>query len=107
MNIQVDNPRAPRPAETSVAEANKAALDALPFTDRRDFEDAERGFIGTNPDASVVAGERIVWSQKPYAFLRSDEAPETVHPSLWRIAQLNCRHGLFEVTQRIYQVRGF
>ena len=26
---------------------------------------------------------------------------------LWRIAQLNCRHGLFEVTQRIYQVRGF
>src|SRR5947209_13586853 len=107
MNIQADNSRAPRPAEASVAAANKAALDALPFADRRDFEDAERGFVGTVADATITIGERKVWSQRPYAFLQADEAPTTVHPSLWRISQLNCRHGLFEVTERIYQIRGF
>jgi alkyl sulfatase BDS1-like metallo-beta-lactamase superfamily hydrolase len=108
MNIEADNPRAPRPAEASVASANKAALDALPFADRRDFDDAERGFIGTNADAAITTGEgRTVWSQKPYGFLQAEEAPATVHPSLWRISQLNCRHGLFQVTEHIYQIRGF
>jgi alkyl sulfatase BDS1-like metallo-beta-lactamase superfamily hydrolase len=107
MNVQADAPSAPRPAEVSVAEANRAALDALPFADRRDFEDAERGFIGTIADAIIMAGDRGAWSQKHYSFLQSDEAPASVHPSLWRLAQLNCRHGLFEVTDRIYQIRGF
>jgi alkyl sulfatase BDS1-like metallo-beta-lactamase superfamily hydrolase len=107
MNIQADAPHPPRPAESAVAVANKAALDALPFADRRDFEDADRGFIGTIPDAAIMTGERKVWSQEPYGFLQAYAAPGTVNPSLWRIAQLNCRHGLFEVTERIYQVRGF
>uniref|UniRef100_UPI0011318B42 MBL fold metallo-hydrolase n=1 Tax=Listeria monocytogenes TaxID=1639 RepID=UPI0011318B42 len=30
-----------------------------------------------------------------------------VNPSLWRIAQLNMTNGLFKVTDRVYQVRGF
>jgi alkyl sulfatase BDS1-like metallo-beta-lactamase superfamily hydrolase len=48
-----------------------------------------------------------VWSQRPYAFL-DDEAPAaTVNPSLWRQARLNCIHGLFEVTPRMFPVRGF
>ena len=33
--------------------------------------------------------------------------PTTVNPSLWRQARLNMHHGLFQVTDRIYQVRGF
>ena len=33
--------------------------------------------------------------------------PDTVNPSLWRQARLNMLHGLFKVTDRIYQVRGF
>ncbi len=107
MTSEGGDPRAPRAAEAAVVGANKAALDALPFADRRDFDDVDRGFIGTLPDAAIQAGERTVWSQKPYGFLQSDEAPPSVHPSLWRIAQLNCRHGLFEVTERVYQVRGF
>ncbi len=36
-----------------------------------------------------------------------NDAPETVHPSLWRMAQLNGMHGLFEVAPGIYQVRGY
>ena len=33
--------------------------------------------------------------------------PNSVNPSLWRQARLNTIHGLFRVTERLYQVRGF
>ena len=33
--------------------------------------------------------------------------PHTVHPSLWRQARLNSVHGLFQVCDGIFQVRGF
>jgi len=79
----------------------------LDFTDRQDFDDARRGFIATLPDAHIASdGGGVAWSMKPYGFLRG-EAPDTVNPSLWRMAQLNTEHGLFQVTERIYQVRGF
>ena len=42
----------------------------------------------------------------PYAFLDAD-CPDTAHPSLWRQGQLVARQGLFEVSEGIYQVRGF
>lgn len=41
-----------------------------------------------------------------YKFIEG-EAPDSVNPSLWRIAQLNMTNGLFKVTDRVYQVRGF
>jgi alkyl sulfatase BDS1-like metallo-beta-lactamase superfamily hydrolase len=95
-------------AEPRVIEINASALTKLPFADRQDFTDAERGFLGTVPDATIrnEAG-RAVWSMADYSFLNDDTAPGSVHPSLWRQAQLNCRHGLFEVTPGIYQIRGF
>jgi alkyl sulfatase BDS1-like metallo-beta-lactamase superfamily hydrolase len=34
-------------------------------------------------------------------------APASVNPSLWRNAQLNLQYGLYEVTDGIYQVRGY
>src|SRR5256885_9754445 len=40
------------------------------------------------------------------AFLERDQAPDTVHPALWRQAQRNRVSGLFQVTDRLYQVRG-
>jgi alkyl sulfatase BDS1-like metallo-beta-lactamase superfamily hydrolase len=98
----------PRAAEPGVVARNAAVLGELPFGNRRDFEDAERGFIGTMPDATVaVDGRRPVWSLADYGFLKEDAAPGSVNPSLWRQAQLNCRHGLFEVVPGIYQIRGF
>ena len=50
---------------------------------------------------------RVVWSLREYAFLVEETAPPTVNPSLWRQARLNMHHGLFRVTDRVYQVRGF
>ena len=98
-------PKAPEPA---TLKANADMAKTLPFADRQDFEDAMRGFIGTVPDALVPgAGPRPAWSMKPYDFLKANDAADTVNPSLWRQAQLNAIHGLFKVTDRVYQVRGF
>ncbi|MEZ5764649.1 MAG: MBL fold metallo-hydrolase [Xanthobacteraceae bacterium] len=82
---------------------------SLPPDDRADFDDAARGFIGTIPDARVeAAGGRVVWDMAPYAFeAQGNPPPDTINPSLWRQAQLNNHHGLFEVTPGIYQVRSF
>jgi len=95
-------------AEPTVKARNAAVLTELPFADRQDFTDAERGFLGSLPGATITndAG-RTVWSMTDYAFLKDDTASDTVNPSLWRQSQLNCRHGLFEVVPGIYQIRGF
>jgi linear primary-alkylsulfatase len=95
-------------AEPTVVARNTAVLGELPFSDRQDFIDAERGFIASLPDATIrnEAG-RVVWSMADYSFLADDRVPDTVNPSLWRQSQLNCRHGLYEVVPGIYQIRGF
>ena len=96
-----------KPAHPTTVEANARVATELDFTDRRDFEDAQRGFIGTIPDAHILTDSgHVAWSMADYAFL-DGEPPATVNPSLWRLSQLNRIHGLFQVTDRIYQVRGF
>jgi len=95
-------------ATQATIDANEAARRALPADDQLDFEEAGRGFIGTIPDAEIRDDYgRLVWSMADYAFLDDETAPPTAHPSLWRQARLNRMHGLFEVCERIYQVRGF
>jgi alkyl sulfatase BDS1-like metallo-beta-lactamase superfamily hydrolase len=75
--------------------------------DRRDFADADRGWIGTiAPMVVTTTDGRVVWDMDRWSFLAGD-APDTVHPGLWRQAQLTAKHGLYEVTDGIYQVRGF
>lgn len=98
----------PKPPEPLTLRANAELTKTLPLADRQDFDDAMRGFIGTTPDALVSGtGPRPVWTMKPFDFLKRDEATDSVNPSLWRQAQLNAIHGLFNVTERVYQVRGF
>lgn len=95
-------------ATAATLDANRQALRELPAEDHLDEAEARRGFIGTVPDAEVRdAYGRLVWSLADYAFLDEPQAPATAHPALWRQARLNRIHGLFEVTNRIYQVRGF
>ncbi|MDR5698626.1 alkyl/aryl-sulfatase [Agromyces aerolatus] len=78
----------------------------LDWADRTDFENVERGFIGTVEDPKIRnANGDVVWDTERFAFLSAD-APATVNPSLWRQSQLLQKHGLFEVTDGIYQVRG-
>lgn len=81
---------------------------ALPLADRQDYEDARRGFIATRQELQIKDAQgRVVWDLGNFDFLDQEESPDTVHPGLWRQAQLNRLHGLFKVTDGIYQVRGF
>ncbi|WP_425987823.1 alkyl/aryl-sulfatase [Afipia sp. DC4300-2b1] len=94
-------------AEPASRAVNDAFLRTLPFSDRADFEDARRGFIATLPDG-IIPGptDKPAFNTKQYDFLKNDQVPATVNPSLWRQAQLNAINGLFKVTERVYQVRG-
>lgn len=48
-----------------------------------------------------------VWDLRRYAFLLEDKIPYTVNPKLWEQGKLNLNSGIFRITDRIYQVRGF
>ncbi len=87
--------------------AQKAVRERLPFSDTEDFELAGRGFIAAIPEG-VVRNEqgRALWNLQAYDFLDNEEAPDTVNPSLWRMARLNMNSGLFKVCERVYQIRG-
>jgi alkyl sulfatase BDS1-like metallo-beta-lactamase superfamily hydrolase len=80
---------------------------AADFADRTDFENSDRGFVGALDPMEIKAADgRVVWEMEGWSFL-AGERPDTVHPSLWRQAQLTAKHGLYEVMDGIYQVRGF
>jgi alkyl sulfatase BDS1-like metallo-beta-lactamase superfamily hydrolase len=97
----------PKDASASVIAQQAAMLNALPFSDTADFDDAARGFMGTLDHARIANAQgRVVWSLEPYGFLSDGKAPLTVNPSLWRQSRLNMQHGLFEVVPGVYQVRG-
>jgi alkyl sulfatase BDS1-like metallo-beta-lactamase superfamily hydrolase len=78
-------------------------------TDAKDFERVSRGFVAHHPTGIISDHDgRTVVDVNQYNFLETgNPAPNTVHPSLWRHAQLNHHHGLFEVTPGIWQVRGY
>jgi len=81
-------------------------MTTLPFDDTTDFEDADRGLIGSLVPCVVTAEDgRVIWDNDAYQFL-DDDCPDTANPSLWRQSQLCAKQGLYEVTDGIYQVRG-
>jgi alkyl sulfatase BDS1-like metallo-beta-lactamase superfamily hydrolase len=88
-------------------ESNAAVGREVPLGDSTDFENARRGLIASDPSLVVKrASGETVWDQTAYAFVDGD-APPSVNPSLWRQAKLNGIHGLFQVGDGIYQLRGF
>jgi hypothetical protein len=100
----------PKPATEHTRKANAAFARTLPFADKWDFDEAKKGLIAPLPGGGVVKNTdgRVVWDLGRYNFIEMDEAPpDTVNPSLWRQAQLLSLTGLFQVTDRIYQVRGY
>ena len=96
-----------KPATQETKEAQAAVLTSLPFDDTEDFTRAKRGLIA-RPDPLIVKDDdgNVIWDMSRYDYLNGPR-PDTVNPSLWRQAQLNAIYGLFQVTDRIYQVRGF
>jgi alkyl sulfatase BDS1-like metallo-beta-lactamase superfamily hydrolase len=97
----------PNPATPTTERANAAMLQAVAAFDPADFANATRGKLAELPEAVVkTADGRIAWDARRYDFLAGDP-PDTVNPSLWRHQQLNAIAGLFEVTEGIYQFRGY
>ncbi len=98
-----------KPAEPATRLANLEVYSQLPFSDQADFTAARRGRIAALPDSEIRNAEgEVIWDMAGYeAFMQSETAPDTVNPSLWRQERLNNITGLFEVTPRIHQIRGF
>lgn len=93
-------------ATRATAAANAAVAKDLPLDDTQDFEDARRGLVASEPDLEIRKEGETVWRPKDYAFV-DGAAPESVNPSLWRQAKLNGIHGLFQVADGVWQVRGY
>jgi alkyl sulfatase BDS1-like metallo-beta-lactamase superfamily hydrolase len=90
----------------ATAEANARFGAALELAEGLDFEDAKRGLVASDPEMEVETASGKRWSQRLFAFV-AGEAPASVNPSLWRQAKLNGLHGLFQVAEGVYQVRGY
>jgi alkyl sulfatase BDS1-like metallo-beta-lactamase superfamily hydrolase len=90
-------------------ELREGARASLPFQDRRDFEEAQRGFIAAPSYKRIMAeAGNVAWDMGSYEWLLQERQFDSIHPSLQRQAVLNMSYGLYEVVPgRIYQVRGF
>lgn len=82
---------------------------SLPFEDKRDFEEAKKGFIAAPAYKQIMAeAGNVAWDMGSYEFLLQGKDFDSIHPSLQRQAVLNMAYGLYEVVPgKIYQVRGY
>ena len=98
---------APGTATTFTRQANADLAARLDLSQGSDGEDARRDRLAYIEDEAILnADGEVVWAIPQFEFLDTD-APDTVNPSLWRQSQLAAHHGLFKVTDGIYQVRGY
>ncbi|MCM8594020.1 alkyl/aryl-sulfatase [Accumulibacter sp.] len=98
-----------KPASKFTLELRNGQKAQLPFADKRDFDEAKRGFIAEPPYTKIMADAgHVAWDMGSYGWLLTGKDFETIHPSLQRQAVLNMAYGLYEVVPgRIYQVRGY
>lgn len=98
-----------KPPSAFTLELRNGIKAQLPFADKRDFEEARKGFIAAPPYQKIMADAgHVVWDMGSYQWLLRGHDFASIHPSLQRQAVLNMAYGLYEVVPgRIYQVRGF
>jgi alkyl sulfatase BDS1-like metallo-beta-lactamase superfamily hydrolase len=96
-----------KPATALTQQRHMQALEHLPTNFSQGYEDATRGFIGAFPSSQIKQPDgTIIWDNQQFSFIHG-KAPDTVNPSLWEQEKLNNLHGLFKVTEGIYQIRGY
>lgn len=90
-------------------ELQKALRKSLPFEDKRDFEEAQKGFIAAPAYKQIMAeAGNVAWDMGSYEYLLQGKDFDSIHPSLQRQAVLNMAYGLYEVVPgKVYQVRGY
>lgn len=96
-----------KPATSATRAHQIGVQQSLPFDDDLDFQLASRGLI-RKPEHLEIKDDsgRVVWSLVPFSFLEGNDH-DSINPSLQRQARLNMFYGLFQVSERIYQVRGY
>jgi alkyl sulfatase BDS1-like metallo-beta-lactamase superfamily hydrolase len=100
------DPRSAKPATNHTVTVNAAHGAALKLDD--DWERATRGLVAQHETGEIEGPFGLAWDVKDYDFLRErEQAPDSVHPSLWRHGRHNAIHGLFEVADRVWQARGY
>lgn len=93
--------------EAATARINHSVEEQLPLANAYDHEAATRGKIADLPKGGIDnAHGAKAWDMSKYDFLQGP-CPGTVNPSLWRMGQLNTISGLFEITEGVWQARGF
>ena len=97
-----------KPASDVTIAAQRNVAAQLPVEDGRDFDFADRGFIGTLSDPVITNRDsKPVWNLGAYDLMTDGKSPYTVNPSLWRHMGLLRKHGLYALADNIWQVRGF
>ena len=97
----------PKAASPATIAAQQQAAKGLPAEDGRDAEFARRGFIASLADPIIRNKKgQPVWNLAAYDWVKGPP-PASVNPSLWREVGILRQHGLFEVSDGVYQVRGF
>ena len=102
------HPKGKMPSKFTI-ELQNGQRETLPFEDKRDFEEAKKGFIAA-PDYKKIMAEagHVAWDIGSYEWLLEGKDFDSIHPSLQRQAILNMAYGLYEVLpDKIYQVRGY
>jgi alkyl sulfatase BDS1-like metallo-beta-lactamase superfamily hydrolase len=99
------DPKGKMPSKFTI-ELQNGLRKTLPFEDKRDFEEAKKGFIAAPPYKQIMAeAGNVAWDMGSYEFLLQGKDFDSVHPSLQRQAILNMAYGLYEVLPgKIYQV---
>lgn len=94
---------------TFTIELQKGLRNSLPFDDKRDFDEAKKGFVAAPPYKRIIAeAGNVAWDMGSYDYLLQGKNFDSINPSLQRQAILNMAYGLYEVLPgKIYQVRGF
>ena len=101
------HPKGKPPSEHTL-EGPREARATLPFSDKRDFEEEQKGFIAAPDSWQIKARDGdVVWDMERYKFFLEGKAFPSIHPSLQRQSTLNMNYGLYEVMPGFYQVRGF
>jgi alkyl sulfatase BDS1-like metallo-beta-lactamase superfamily hydrolase len=96
-----------KPASPTTLAAQARMRASLPPDNGQDDGFVHRGFIATAREPLIHADEgHVAWNLDEFAWIKGD-APPTVNPSLWRQMKLLKVHGLFKVTDNVWQVRGF
>ena len=97
-----------KPPSKYTLEVMRKARETFPFADKKDFEEAEKGFIAAPESMTINADAgHVAWDVERYQFLTNGKDYDSIHPSLHRQSTLNQKTGLFKVMDGIYQVRNF